>query len=92
MQATLNDVASAGNFLNINCDACGKHRPIEPDSLIKQLGLGFPIPRLKRVLRCQLCGAMQADVKIAIRMKGFVLPDGLQHTKPNFQNVLNLRD
>lgn len=42
--------------------------------LIERLGDAYPIPRLKRVLRCQLCGAKQADVKIAINMKTFALP------------------
>jgi len=74
MQATLGHVHDAGNRLNINCDACGKYRQVDPMGLIERLGDAYPIPRLKRVLRCQLCGAKQADVKIAINMKTFALP------------------
>mgnify|MGYP001327153505 CR=1 FL=1 len=74
MQATLAQVRHAGNRLNISCDGCGKYRQVDPADLIERLGDAFPIPRLKRVLRCQLCGAKQADVKIAINMKPFALP------------------
>lgn len=46
---------------------------MEPAELIERLGPEYPIPRLKERLRC-ICGAKEADVKIAIRQVAFVLP------------------
>ena len=54
------------------CETCGHSAHVEPAVLADRLGYDFPVPQLRRRLRCGRCGGRSVDVRVRYPGPGVV--------------------
>lgn len=71
-KVVLGDAVRDRRLLWAHCEACGHQSELDPAALAARLGYDFPIPDLRRRMRCSACQGRQVDVRVRYPSPGVV--------------------
>jgi hypothetical protein len=63
-KAVLGDAVRDGLMLWLSCVACRHRKNVAPAVLARDLGYDFPLPDLKRRMKCSRCGGRDIQVRL----------------------------
>jgi hypothetical protein len=63
-KAVLGDAVRDGLMLWLSCTDCRHRKHIGPAVLARDLGYDFPLPDLKRRMKCSRCGGRDIEVRL----------------------------
>jgi len=69
-KAVLGDAVRDGLMLWLSCADCRHRKHIAPAALARRLGYDFPLPDLKRRLKCSRCDGRNVEVRLDKSMNG----------------------